>query len=451
MYKIALISANNYRIPYPVYPLGVSYLATYLRNKLSDCRVDIFDCNMGSFEELADFCREGDYRLVAVSLRNIDDTNIFERNCFVEHYRRVMTTIRNSTKAPIQIGGPAFSIFPQLLFEQLQPDWGMVGEGEESLRQLVEKIGPDFDPASIEGLVWRNKTGEVVVNPRNNYISAPALEVDSAAADYYFGHSGMLNIQTKRGCPFGCIYCTYPIIDGRRVRTLDAAQVVDNIERLYFDKGISYLFFTDSIFNIDRAYNEELCRRLIASRAKVRWGAYFAPSNLSREELALYQKAGLTHIEWGTDSFCDEVLERYNKTFRFEDVRRWSLVASDLGIFYAHFLILGGYGESERTLDQTFDNSRQLGLTVMFPYIGMRIYPGTRLAEIAVAEGVIADQSQLISPVYYVSKDIDISKLHARAQKSGQKWVFPDDEPSPMIDRLRERKRRGPLWEYLRY
>ncbi|HNY24559.1 MAG TPA: B12-binding domain-containing radical SAM protein, partial [Bacteroidales bacterium] len=213
----------------------------------------------------------------------------------------------------------------------------------------------------------------------------------------------------------------------------------------------TYLFFTDSVFNIHREYNHELAARLIESKVKVNWGAYFTPHHLTYEDLELYQKAGLTHIEWGTDSLSDSVLEKYNKCFRFSDIQEQSLNASKLGIFYAHFMILGGYGETDMTLDQTFERSRQLGLTVYFPYIGMRIYPRTRLFEIALREGLISGSSDLLNPVYYVSKDVNIGTIQERALATGQKWIFPGYESPEMMERFRAKKRRGPLWEYLRY
>jgi radical SAM superfamily enzyme YgiQ (UPF0313 family) len=235
------------------------------------------------------------------------------------------------------------------------------------------------------------------------------------------------------------------------VRTLDAAMVVRNIEELYFTKGVAYLFFTDSIFNIHKEYNEELAWRLIESKADIRWGAYFSPSNMTFDELKLYQQSGLTHIEFGTDSLSDRQLEKYNKKFRFADVRQQSESCGNLGIFYAHYLILGAYGETEDTLNETFARSRDLGFTIYFPYVGMRIYPDTELCGIALDEGRIKSPDELIHPVYYISKDINRETIRARAEATGQRWVFPDDQPPPTMDILRKRGRKGLLWEYLRY
>lgn len=452
MNRLGFISANNFTEPYPVYPIGVSYLLTYLKANLEGCESSLFDFNLdGDYEAMKRWCVEGRYDAIAISLRNIDDNNLFSENCFVTHYERIIKALREVTDVKIVVGGPGFSIFPELLFERLGVDYGIQGEGEESLCLLLSDIFSGKDPRNVEGLVYRTDDRKVKINPRTRFVTSPCLRMNPDSVSYYFEKSGMLNVQTKRGCPFGCIYCSYPIIDGRKVRNLDSSTVVDNIVEMNRNFGIDYLFFTDSVFNIDREYNEDLCRRIIESGVKINWGAYFSPRNLTKEDLALYQKAGLTHIEWGTDTLADRTLETYNKNITWEDIKQTSQWASDLGIFYAHFMILGGYGETEDTLKQTFERSRELGLTVFFPYLGMRIYPRTKLCEIALEEGVISDVKELVEPKYYVSKDIDAGTVFERAKASGARWILPGEEDSPLIERFRAKHRRGPLWEYLRY
>ena len=451
--KIALISANVYKVPYPVYPIGISYLASYLSAVLpDDFEIKLYDFNLEETCSFANFMHDNDYLLVGLSMRNFDDsTNVYEKNIFIAKYKEIMRIVRAHTDKPVVIGGSGFSVFPELMFNELNPDYGIQGEGEESLRQLILAVDEKRAPCHIEGLAYRLQDGTVRVNGHTNYISAPVLHVENEWVYYYWKFGGMLNMQTKRGCPYHCIYCSYPLVDGSRVRTLDAAMVIKNIEELYFSKGVSYLFFTDSIFNIHKEYNEEFARRLIECKADIRWGAYFSPSNMTFDELKLYKQSGLTHVEFGTDSLSNPQLEKYNKKFRFADVKEQSENCGNLGIFYAHYLILGAYGETEDTLNETFERSKELGFTIYFPYVGMRIYPHTELCNLAINEGLIQSPDELINPVYYISKDIDRETIRARAEATGKRWIFPDDPHSPMVDVLRKRGRKGLLWEYLRY
>ncbi|MDR3251467.1 MAG: radical SAM protein [Tannerella sp.] len=451
--KIALVSTNVYKIPYAVYPLGVSYLASYLASALPDgFEIKLFDFNFEDMTSFDKFLEENDFMLIGLSIRNFDDsTNVYRENIFIEKYKEIIGAVRARTKVPVVLGGSGFSVFPRLMFDELRPDFGVKGEGEESLRQLILSVDEGRRDIDIEGLVYRLPDGSVHINEHTRYISAPALHVENNWVDFYWKNGGMLNIQTKRGCPYKCVYCSYPLIDGYKVRTLDAKTVVANIEELYFSKGVSYFFFTDSLFNIHKDYNEELARRLIESKAEIRWGAYFSPSHMTFGDLRLYQQSGLTHVEFGTDSLSDSQLEKYNKKFRFCDIKEQSEYCGTLGLFYAHYLIIGAYGETEDTLNETFAHSKELGFTIYFPYVGMRIYPDTELCKIAINEGLINYMEELINPVYYVSKNINAGTIRKRAEETGQRWIFPDDPQPPMMDVLRKRGRKGLLWEYLRF
>lgn len=449
--KILLVSANTYTSPYPVYPLGVSYLKTNLRQVLPEFEVSVYDLNFGGIVSLEEVLRTGEFRYVGVSLRNIDDNNLYAKNSFIRGYREVTDCIRAHSKACVILGGAGFSIFPDILLQCLEADFGIQGEGESTLAELLPTLEAGENPSHIEGLVFRDTNGEIKVNSRERYAESLTLHFEENWLDYYWNGSGMLNVQTKRGCPHKCIYCSYPVIEGRKVRSLDPLEVVETLKELYFGKHINYVFFTDSVFNIDRNYNEELARRIIESGVKVGWGAYFSPRNLSREDLQLYKQAGLTHIEFGTESFSDQQLENYRKGFHWADVVEKSHFCDDLGIFYAHFLILAGYGETEASLEETFRHSRELTNAVIFPYIGMRIYPDTELFRIALREGRIASREELLNPVYYVAEGVDLTTLQARAKATGARWIFPGEGSEELMARFRAKKRRGPLWEYLRF
>jgi radical SAM superfamily enzyme YgiQ (UPF0313 family) len=451
--KILLISANMHNVPYPIYPVGISYLKSYLDTHLpGNHEIVTFDLNTESYESLDSVLAGNDLLLTGISLRNFDDsTNVYKGNIFISNYKNVIRRIREKSKVPVVIGGTGFSVFPEILFDELNPDFGIKGEGEESLRLLIVNIENNMPVDEVEGLVYRDGEGRIRINGHKKYIAAPELRFEDKWVDYYWREGGMLNVQTKRGCPCKCIYCSYPLIDGKRVRTLDAGTVVHNIEKLYFSKGISYFFFTDSLFNIHREYNEELASLLIESKAKISWGAYFSPSDMTFEDLKLYQKSGLTHVEFGSDSLSDSQLENYGKRFRFEDIKRQSEYCGKLGLFYAHYLILAGYGETEKSLNETFEHSKELGFTIFFPYIGMRIYPDTKICEIAINEGLIKSPNELINSVYYISRDVNIESIRPLALATGQRWVFADSEQSPVMKQLRKRGRKGLLWEYLRY
>jgi len=120
-----------------------------------------------------------------------------------------------------------------------------------------------------------------------------------------------------------------------------------------------------------------------------------------------------------------------------------------VGIYFAHFLILGGLGETDETLAEGFENSQRINNTVFFPFIGMRIYPGTELELIARQAGVISAGDDLMEPRYYLSGNVDLQRLKAQARQTGKRWIFPDEDLSGIMQKMRARNKKGPLWEYL--
>ncbi len=447
--KILLVSANQHQDPYPVYPLGLSYISAYLKENLPAYEVKIFDFNFNNLQEFEVELKTFEPRYVGVSLRNVDSVNSLNSISFINGYQLIIDKANQYGKSITVIGGAGFSIFPELIYQTLTPDFGVYGEGEVSFKQLITTIDDGSnDFKNIDGLVFQEKE-QLCFNQRGQYFKNPSILLDNPTIDYYWQQSGMLNIQTKRGCPYKCVYCSYPLIEGRTVRTLNPEQIVSSLIKLNQEKNINYVFFTDSVFNIKNDFNRELSEKIIQSGLKIKWGAYFAPTNLSKEDLRLYQRAGLTHVEFGTESLCDEQLVNYGKSFLFEDVLEKSNFCKELNIHYAHFLILGGNGETDDTLNQSFANSQKIDRSVFFPFIGMRIYPGTKLQQQAIKEGVIAATDDLLEPKYYLSDKIDVPSMQERAEATGKSWVFPDKDFNAAISFLRKNNKKGPLWEYL--
>jgi radical SAM superfamily enzyme YgiQ (UPF0313 family) len=450
-HRLLLVSANTLTNPYPVYPIGVSYLATYLSENLKDYDIRLFDFNLSRPDEFTALLETYKPSYIAVSLRNIDGVNSYDPINFIGGYKKIIGLIKNNAHKNYKlfIGGAGFSIFPETLFNELEPDFAIVGEGERSLTNLIEKLDAGQNVYDVPGLVYK-KDGKVVMNPRTINTTDLSLCFDENLVDYYWLNSGMLNIQTKRGCPFDCVYCTYPVIEGKNVRTLNTDKIVDTILKLKKDKGIDYIFFTDSVFNMKNSYNIELAEKLIKSEANVHWGAYFFPQGLTEELLKLFKASGLTHIEFGTESISDATLQSYHKHFTVADIIQQSELCVKTEINYAHFLILAGYGETDESINETYENSKQIHHTVFFPFVGMRIYPGTRLYDLSLAEGILDKDDLLLEPKYYISKDVNLDTLKERAKKTGKRWVFPDEDTATITNRMRlSRNKKGPLWEYL--
>ena len=165
--KILLISINQCDEPYPVFPLGVAYIASALHRAGHQTR--LMDWQMDS-PEIAGTIAEFRPDLVGISLRNIDDVLIRKRQTFFDGLSGLCSEIKQLSSCPIILGGSGFSIFPEELLALSGADFGIQGEGEESIVSLVSALEQRTDYSNIAGLVFRN-SDRIIVNPRRTIVN----------------------------------------------------------------------------------------------------------------------------------------------------------------------------------------------------------------------------------------------------------------------------------------
>lgn len=469
--RILLISSNRCADPYPVFPLGLAHVDTALRG--AGHVTELFDCQSDP-RTLEDVVGAFDPQYVGISCRNVDDVQYVKRETFFDHAVTVAHQVRACTAAPIVLGGSAFSLYPQRLLELSGAEFGVQGEGERAFPLLIAALENDGDYRGVPGLVYRSTAAgqhrkgaaipvrdppqqdrdAIVINPRQplaaDEIAAP--DRSPQLVDYYLRRSSMLNLQTQRGCAFRCIYCTYPLIEGRLPRRRDPDLVADELTAMAA-AGARHVFIADSVLNTSTDHVVRFCEAVLRRDVQIQWSCFLRPQGVTAELMGLMSRAGLTHVEFGGDSFCDEVLAAYGKGFTFDDIRQASEHARVARVHYSHFLICGGPGETAETLEITFKRSQQLASAVIFALAGMRIYPNTPLQERALREGVITTAADLLEPVYYISPALPAERLLEILASCGQRarnWIIGTLPPhfDQFAERMRQRGVVGPLWEY---
>jgi radical SAM superfamily enzyme YgiQ (UPF0313 family) len=448
--KVLLISINRCNSPYPVFPLGLACLEAALRPAGYETRWLDQQADPRSVHDTA-AAFQPDF--VGISLRNIDDVVIKRRETFFGPLAALTQEVRRACGAPVILGGSGFSIFPQALLELAGADFGIQGEGEASLPALLRALEQRTDYSAIPGLVYR-RNGGIVANPAQwlNLAGLNPVSRPDFLMDYYLRETGMLNLQTQRGCTCHCEYCTYPLIEGAGFRRRPAEAVAEELAGMQ-RRGVKYAVIVDSIFNSSPDHVQQTCEAMLRCQLKLRWACFLRPASLTADLLQLMARAGLAHVEFGTDSFCDSVLAAYGKQFTFEDVCRSHEWARQAGIECCHFLICGGPGETLSTLEEGFQNSLRLKEAAILALVGMRVYPGTRLHARARRERPLPPDHELLQPHYYVSRAVTedqvFDRLHDFSRRSPS-WIVGDPSPRylELAARLRSRGVIGPLWSY---
>jgi radical SAM superfamily enzyme YgiQ (UPF0313 family) len=450
--KVLLVSPNTSHSPYPVYPLGLDYLY----GAISEGRdVEIADMNvLKTTEALRKVLGRFNPDVVGISIRNIDNTDLSDPYGFYGENVKIADVVRENSKALLVLGGCGFTIFPRELMALLKADYGIVGEGERfaSFLQAIEK---NEDEILIPGVV-KNPFTELRQRkfpPPWDGVFGRKFTADRTHVNFYLEKGGMLNLQTKRGCRFKCVYCTYPHIEGRKLRLVPPEKAAETALELQ-NAGATYFFITDSAFNVDIAHSLEVARAFIKRKISIPWGAFFAPVRPPSDYFRIMADAGLTHVEFGTESLSDDVLLSYQKPFRASHVFTAHQEAVDAGLYAAHYFLMGGPGETPESVEQTLANIDKLKKKVVFFFAGMRIYPHTDLYEIALRQGKIDRKQNLLEPVYYKPDSLDpaliVEKIKKMA-KSRPNWMVGSggEETLSILSKMFARGFTGPLWEHL--
>jgi radical SAM superfamily enzyme YgiQ (UPF0313 family) len=446
--KVLLISANILRIPYPVYPLGLDYVAGSLDSRYQTKIADLND--FANPDELETLIREFSPDFIGISIRNIDNTDVINSRGFLPEYQSLISRIRTNSNARIILGGSGFTIFPVEFMQALAADYGIVGEGER-LSLLLDALEKNIDVKQIPGVLTKEKT-DIVYEPWYGDIKRHFNPVNPNT-QFYLSYGGMLNLQTKRGCPFHCTYCTYPHIEGARMRFFPPREVARNARELQ-DAGAKYIFITDSAFNASYDHSSQVAKAFIEARVSIPWGGFFAPTIPPDDYFKLMADAGLTHVEFGTESLSDTVLNNLRKPFASGDVFAAHEKALEASLHIAHYLLLGGPGENKQTLQKTLIGLDSLERAVFFFFCGIRVYPHTDLYDIALREGQIAAEQNILPPVFYRSGEISVTEImqmvenHANGRPN---WLIGASEAKAthVLPKLYRRGFSGPLWEYL--
>lgn len=405
--KLLLISANTEQINMPVLPLGMACVAAAV--EASGHHVDTLNLmtRKNTRGRIAEAVHRGAPDLIGISVRNIDD-QIMETPMFLlDSVKRVVRECRELTDRPIVLGGAGYSIFPDAALAYLGADMGIRGEGERSMVDLLDRLSRKAPLTDVPGLHLPDRGCQTVPSSKRSLDDLPpprpGVHLDLPAG--FPEESIWLPFQTRRGCPMACSYCSTPAIEGRLPRRRGVQKAVENLSR-FTEAGFTRFFFVDNTFNLPSSYAEALCDGIIQKGLEIEWRAIIYPGRLKEGLVEKMAGAGCVEVALGFESGDPKILGGLNKRFGPEEIRRASGLFSAHGIGRMGFLLLGAPGETRETVLRSLQFADDLGLDAVKVTRGIRIYPGTPLAGIAQAEGILRPDEDLLFPRFYMAPGI---------------------------------------------
>ncbi len=420
--RVLLISANKKNDLLAAPPIGMAYVAQSAHSAGHEVKtLDL--CFSGGHSEkiIKKAVNEWAPRVVGLSIRNLDNVNMLHPISYVPDALNAARTIRKSTDVPLVIGGPAVGLAPEQMLRRMNADFVVVSDGEQAFVCLLDCLQKGGGFENIPGVGCLDNVNKFHLTPPvhgdfSKTIPNVGRWIDMAP---YQKLGASYNIQSRRGCNQSCIYCSYnQNLEGNKLRYRDPVEVVDEIEEALFNYNPHTFEFVDSVFNDPEPHAREILEEIIRRPWKANFTAMgVSPKNLDGEFLSLMWRAGFRSFMITPETASEKMIRNYRKGFSIDDVQRAAECINRTDFDAWWFFMLGGPGETNETVAQSLrfatknlvHNGRK-GNHVAHFFLGVRIYPGTKLWAIAADEGFVDIHTQTLEPLWYLAPELDVDK-----------------------------------------
>lgn len=294
-------------------------------------------------------------------------------NMVIDHIQQIRWNLqfiadaaKLSPDAQVVVGGPAFSTFPEKLIARMpQGVLGVIGEGEDAFLRIVN--GEDI---SRENVIFRENDRIRRFYAEGYFDLASVTAVDyEYIAKIFPGFSeykkGFIGVQTKRGCPYRCVFCVYNILEGKKTRFRNPEVVATELEQLNKLFGVNKIWFTDAQFCSTKPtvpHAEELLGQIIDRKLPIGWTGYIRVENLTESFVEKAHKSGMMSYELsftGSQKMVNELRLGYDLNKQFE---KFKMIKSHgyQGQQVKLYLPLNAPGETKETLLETIDSCRKI-------------------------------------------------------------------------------------------
>ncbi|MBU2258480.1 MAG: B12-binding domain-containing radical SAM protein, partial [Candidatus Omnitrophica bacterium] len=330
-------------------PLSLGYVAAILEKE--GCVVQLIDASALKlarwqvFELVNKF--EPDY--LGFTSTTIDFHNTLEW----------ISYLKSKTNLPVIIGGINMAVYPAETLTHEDIDYGVIGEAEETLPELLRCLVNRKDINQVKGICYR-RNGDIIINekrpPLRNIDDTPFPSRHLLSNDRYYSLISKKNnftaMITSRGCPFHCIFCDNQTI---AYRCRSPRNIVDEMEQCKNQYGINEIDIFDALFSVDKSRVIEICKQIQERKLKIDWSFRTRIDLVNEAVLDELKKSGCTRIYYGIESGDPEILRAINKEVDIKLIKRVICLTKNKGIDTFGYFMIGNIGETAKSVKKTLD------------------------------------------------------------------------------------------------
>lgn len=411
--KVAFIGFYDEKLlnmcPYFI-PTGLVYCATALNDAGWDVKTQLLEYSRfdEEFEEcfstLAYFICQQTIEYVCISSLSVD-------------FLRVKILVDNLKKRfgqiCIIIGGGLVSADPKYVMQHCNVDYGIIGEGEHSLPQLLDCLILNKSVNKIRGLCY-HVDEMIVCNP-----ACDILELDKISFPLYelfpiyekaINNGKIYPILLSRSCPFSCTFCFHT--SGKRYRLRSVENIFDEIRIAKKRYGIKHLFVIDELFGADKNQLFQFASRF-KTLNNLTFNVQTRADLIDEEMLQLVKNAGCTNVSIGIESANNTILKSMRKGVTIELIENKLEMILKFGLKTNGNIIIGDIAETYETAIDSIEwfkrNWKKYNLNIGH----IQLYPGTYIFEYAIKNKIINKDDFLLNAKDEKDFIVNISKMYS--------------------------------------
>jgi anaerobic magnesium-protoporphyrin IX monomethyl ester cyclase len=375
------------------FPQGVGYLAAVLQKNGYEVAIYNQDLHHYPEEHLTAYLDSNPFDVVGVGVIG-----------GYYQYRKLLkiaAAINQSQNRPLFIiGGHGPAPEPGYFLEKTQADFVVIGEGEETIVELLAAVGNKQDVSGIKGIAYRNGA-DIVVNQRHPLIkdidALPFPAYRLFPMEYYRlvreprmdGTDFVMQVLSGRGCPFACNFC-YRMDQGFRPRSNES--IIAEIKFLQKEYQINFINFSDELLMSSVERTESLCRDFLRNKLNMKWSCNGRLNFAKKDLLELMKRSGCVFINYGIEAMDDQILKNMNKLLTTQQIITGIEATLAVGISPGYNIIFGNIGENRETLNKGVEFLLKYDDCAQFRTIRpVTPYPGSPLYYEAIKRGLLKD------------------------------------------------------------
>jgi anaerobic magnesium-protoporphyrin IX monomethyl ester cyclase len=373
--RIGLINPNK-DIKEPAVHLGLGYIASYALQRYSDLHFELLDTRVATSNEVKKFIDQ-QFDIIGISATS---------QTFNEALELTNSIRSNWPKMPIVLGGAHCSTVKGEVLQDFPFDYAVYGEGEITFSDLIGYFKGEKNIAEINGLMYRNEVGEVIVNPARELIK----DLDSIPFPMYslykMSQYPQHRMITTRGCPHKCVFCNSHSIWTNKWRKRSAENIIAEVEYLFTNYSMKSFSFNDDSFNIDLGRVEKFCDYLIEKKTGIIWSTSVRVDRINDIVAKKMKLAGCYNVCIGIESANNEVLKLMSKSNTREKIYEGIQIFRQAGIDVMGQFMIGNPGDTLDTIKESIEYAKTSNLNGVEFYTALP-YKDTYLWEYATTHG----------------------------------------------------------------